>query len=358
MINFGFSFASITLIILLTFINLQTGYCGSGGGTPLTPYKGNKNITEMEINKIKEKSNYNRIGVLSDSFISADYFMLHRIKEAKALVDESSDKDKRKFHKDFFDCCLAFVFMPNQNDCEYTEKLDDTVDDFNFEKLSVKKLRYNYEKNELHLKGWLTEEELEILENEIWEISNRNKFVYKKIRPKVKKLFFISRIRDSAYFYIEGTLPDSEKKIKIYLGDIDKIKFLRFDKENYSALLEIAVLPKISPKNLLSIQPSYSYLKAHHKEIIKLRVDWKNKKNEDLFIGEIINCDNQPETCFPSDLGEYDKSGKFSIKNEQRVADITENMELVLGFMNNDIWWAIPSVIKDDDYPYWVIFAE
>jgi hypothetical protein len=358
MINFGFSFASINLIILLTFINLQTGHCGTGGGQPLTPYKNDKEITEEKIKTFKEKSNYNRIGVLSDSFISADYFMLHRIREAKALVDESDDKDKPKFHKEFFGCCLAFVYMPNQNDCEYTEKLDDTFDDFKFEKLSVKKIKYDYEKKELHLKGWLTEKELDILEDEIYKIGGVDKSIKRKIRLKVRKLFIKSRIRDNAYFHIEGTLLNSEKKIKIHLGDIDKIKFLRFDKEIYSALLEIVVLPKISPKNLLSIQPTYSYLKAHHTETVKIWVDCKNKNGEELFIGEIINCDKWPKTCFPSDLGEFDKRGKFSIKNEQKVADITENMELVLGFINNDIWWAIPSVIKDDDYPYWVIFAE
>ena len=355
MINFVFSFASISLIVLLTFMNLKTGHCGSGGGKPLTPYKSDNEITVEKIEKFKEKSNYNRIGVLSDSITSSDYYRLNRFNDAKALDNQSRDQEKSQFYKEFLDCCLAFVYMPTLNDFEYTEKTDDNFDDFKFDKLSVKKIQYDFETKTIRLNGRLTENEEDILENEIYKLCGENKSMRRKILYHVRRLLIKSRLRDNVFFSIEGTLATTGKKLKINLSDIDRIKFLQFDKTKSSTLLEIVVLPKISPKNLLSAQPTYSDLKAHYTETVKVLVNYKNQNGEELYIGEIINCDKWPTDCFPSRLGEFDKKGKFIIKNNQRISDITENIEFVLGYIDNDIWWAIPSVIKDDMYPYWII---
>jgi hypothetical protein len=154
-------------------------------------------------------------------------------------------------------------------------------------------------------------------------------------------------VSDEPFFEFRGTTETGDT-MNIDFSEVKSFTLLRIDNRWFArdrALLQVVQFPYISPKDLLSIKPkpSYSDLKKNYTKSVRLWVTLEGEAHSELCIIGVKWSDEE----------------KYEVLSKLR--DIELNSEVILEYGNFEvesigrmpsIWWAIPSVIQDERYPY------
>ena len=322
------NFVSKLYILSLTlfFINIPLGICGSGGGSgiPITPFKKNEIITEEKINQIKNINKPVRI----------------------ALLPKTPDN---KYGDNYLDGA-GFIYLKDKKKLQYSEQLDNLPEDFEFDNFGIDKLSFDKISRKLNLNGLMTIQERNKLANGMSTLTS-DRYFSRKLRTAVYKLYFLPRIKDGAVFFIEGYTESGDKQI-VYLNELEKLKILKVDKDQDKLLISVVKFPDISPNELLSLKPTYTELKENYSTELKIWVNTKNEKDEKLFIAEIFHKDDQRlDNIFGINMDWFNEKEYF-LKTERMMLEFQKHDEIKFWYENRNIWWAIPSVTNDIEYPY------
>jgi hypothetical protein len=307
------------------------GICGSGGGSgiPMTPYKKDEIIAEEKVSEIRSISKAIRTAILP-----------------KPTDDSYYDK---------YFIGTGIIYLQNEKDLQYFEELDNLPDDFKFDDFGVKKISFDKNTNKLVLNGLMSIQERNLLLN---RLSNQtaDKDFRKRLRTAVNKLFFLPRMINEVLYYLEGYSEGNEKQI-IYLSEIEKIMILEVDKVHNKLLIEVVKFPDISPNELLSIKPTYTKLKGNYTTELKIWVNSVNEKGEELYIAEAHHKnDPRMDNFFGLNKDWFDEKEYF-VGNERKLIKFQKDDEIKFSYENKNIWWAIPSVTNDIEYPHRFYFA-
>ena len=97
----------------------------------------------------------------------------------------------------------------------------------------------------------------------------------------------------------------------------------------------------------------YSELKKNYTTELRLWINTVNDKDEELYLAEITSKDDQnlidPTAAYHKD---WFKDEEYLISYEKKMFEFQKNDEIVFKYADKNIWWAIPSVTKDIEYPY------
>ena len=168
----------------------------------------------------------------------------------------------------------------------------------------------------------------------------------------------------TVFHYFEGNDP-AGKTVRVEFNRVEFLEILATDGK--TARIKLTVFPTIDAKALTKTNIKYTALKKYTKDVT-LTVATKNAKGEDLAVVAL-------DGTFGEDCDEADNSDgaeamkpiatqmqavrfhaaqqdeKPYIKDYARFADLSRTY-YELTFVSRDIWWAVPSVIDDRNYPY------
>jgi hypothetical protein len=295
----------------------------------MTPYKKDEIITEEKVSEIRSISRPIRTATLPKT------------------TDDSYD--------DKYFIGTGIIYLQNEKHLQYLEEVDNLPNDFKFNNFGVKKISFDKNTNKLVLNGLMSIQERNLLLNRLSNLTADKDF-RKKLRTAVNKLFFVPRMVNEVLYYLEGYSEGNEKQ-KIYLSEIEKIKILEIDKAHNKLLIEVEKFPDISPNKLLSIKPTYTKLKENYTTELKIWINSINEKGEELYIAEAHHKnDSRIENFFGLNKDWFDKKENFVI-DERKFIKFQKDDEIKFSYENKNIWWAIPSVTNDIEYPHRYHFA-
>ena len=152
-------------------------------------------------------------------------------------------------------------------------------------------------------------------------------------------------VNDEPFFEFKGT-TETGAKINIDFSEVKSFTLLRVDNRFLGkdrALLQIIQFPYISPEDLLSIKPNYSDLKENYTKSVRLWVTLEGEAGSELCIVGVKLFDEE----------------KYEVLSKLRDIELNSRVILEYGIFEVDsigqmpsVWWALPSVIQDRDYPY------
>jgi hypothetical protein len=99
-----------------------------------------------------------------------------------------------------------------------------------------------------------------------------------------------------------------------------------------TAAVRVTVFPAITPDSLLRVKPTYGNLDSIYKDSVDMKIPVADKAAKTkLYILE-KKSGGEAESCLLQSLKKGDK--------------------IVFSINLHNIWWAVPSVVKDKTYPY------
>lgn len=116
----------------------------------------------------------------------------------------------------------------------------------------------------------------------------------------------------------------------IRLGDLQSFSLLHVDEQ--ALTLRVAILPEITEDLLLREQPSYTLLKGTYSKTIEIKIPRFKKGSRSCIVGKQRDYDEVRQMITFLDA-------------------LSPNRVTSLYYDSNIVWWAIPSVIADANYP-------
>jgi hypothetical protein len=165
-----------------------------------------------------------------------------------------------------------------------------------------------------------------------------------------------NQVSGTPMFEFRG-LDAGGRKTVVDFSVVDTVSLVQFENNFLSddrAQLEIKLFPDVTPKDLLSKNPTYTQLRQQHERTVRLWIPASRGGGGELaFVAQ-----NDNPFLERSDRNRYEVLAK--------LRDIEPNMpiEFLWGrFEHNGtrlpaIWWAIQSVIKDEKYPHKAFMAQ
>ena len=330
-------FKLLLAFIILMFVNPPAGESGSGGGSgkPITPYKKNETITEERIAQIQSLSNRNRAARLP-----------RKIDGFKGTTNRFSP--------------FGLYFLQDQETLDFSEDLGAVPENFRFNDDGVKNIRFDREQSRLYLKGLLQLNDRNKLLNGGYNLKydqTADREFRKKFNRAVNRLYFFPRMTHQAWFHIAGHSREGDE-LKVEFSQMDKITILEVDRSRKIILMEIEKFPDITVEELLSVKPTYTELKNNYMLKMKLWVSTVNDKGEDLYLASILQKDSPRADRFFGLNPTWLESHEFFAIEEVKLDKLKKGDEITLSYPmdQRNIWYAIPSVIADKEYPYRVVF--
>lgn len=136
-------------------------------------------------------------------------------------------------------------------------------------------------------------------------------------------------------YSLDGHTIDG-KALSLKLSDVEdftRVEDAKAKKDGF-AVFEVTVFPDLSPQQLLSSQMGYAELRREHEKKIIIQIPLKSINKGQLFFVDFINNVAKPTA---------------------KVADLVSGYKNILSASGRTAWWAIPSVVADDSYPFRVI---
>ncbi len=202
----------------------------------------------------------------------------------------------------------------------------------------------------------VTEEEV----SEIKKLSMTNRVVpslhivdtnVKRYGEQVGLAFVKNRqLVDNLFFEFRGQEPGEKVPISVDFSNILRFTILEIKKRLFNsdiALIRIKLFPNISVRELLEDKPSYTKLVKEKSRLVDLLVELEQNNGELCLVGT-----------------EGHSPGQYIILSEIRNIELNVPVSLDYGYVKLDsfdhkittIWWAVHSVIQDEEYPYKVFF--
>lgn len=332
----SFVFRLLLAFIILMFVNPPAGQSGSGGGSgkPIAPYKKDETITEGRVAQIQSLSNRNKAARLPK-----------KIDGFKGITNMFSP--------------FGLYFLQDQETLGFSEDLGTVPENFRFKDYGVKNIRFDRERSRLYLKGLLQLNDRNKLFNGRYNLKWDQLADWgfrKKFERAVNRLYFLPRMTHQAWFHIAGHSGEGDE-IMIKFSQIEKITILEVDHGRKKILLEIEKFPDIDVEELLSLKPTYTGLKNGYTTILKIWVNTVNDKGEDLHLASILHKDSPRADDFTSLKKMWFGSHEFFAIEEVKIDKLKKGDEISLSYPleQRNIWYAIPSVIADKEYPYRVV---
>lgn len=159
-------------------------------------------------------------------------------------------------------------------------------------------------------------------------------------------------VEGEPFFQFKG-VSESGDEITIDFSEVERFLVLRIKNRWFAkdqAFLEVVRFPDISPKDLLTKRPAYSDLREKYTKRVRLWIPLENNnKNELCLVGK-----------------KWPHEDQYQILSKLR--DIKEHSEVIFeyGYFRSEltgeripsIWWAVDSVIQDEQYPHKHYFKE
>jgi len=228
--------------------------------------------------------------------------------------------------------------------------LDNLPEDFKFDNFGIDKISFDKTSRKLILNGLMTMQERNELTSRMHSLTSDRGFST-KLEKAIKKLFYLPRIKNGAFFFFEGFSESGEKQ-SVYLNELEMVKILKIDRDNNKMLISVEKFPNISPNELLTLKPTYSELKGNYSKEIRFWINIKNDKDEKLYLAEVYHKDDQRLNDFFGFNMEWFNEKEYFVMYERKMIDFQKNDEIKFWYENRNIWWAIPSVTNDIEYPY------
>lgn len=332
----SFVFKLLLAFFIVMFVKLPASESGSGGGSgkPITPYKKDETITKESVAQFQDLSNRNREARLPN-----------KVEGLKGLTGRFSP--------------FGFYYLQDQATLDYSEDLGTVPENFKFNDYGVKNIRFNRERNRLDLKGLLKLNDRNKLHNGRYNLKydqTADREFRKKFNRAIQRLYFLPRMTDQAWFHIAGHSREGDE-LMIEFSQIEKITILEVDRSRKKMLLEIEKFPDITVEELLSLKPTYTELKNGYTTVLKAWVNVSNNKGEDLYLASILHKNSPRSEDFFGLNKNWFGSHEFFAIEEVKLEKLKEGDEIALSYPldQRNIWYAIPSVIEDKEYPYRVV---
>jgi hypothetical protein len=129
-------------------------------------------------------------------------------------------------------------------------------------------------------------------------------------------------------YVIAGSSSSESKTIR--MGDVQSFTVTQVT--DHTIRLRLSVLPMISEQALLAEKPSYTLLVEKYGHVVDVDLPRYQSKGKACIIGKVK---------------EYDDDRLKIVLLE----DIAQGRQFGLLYDANKIWWAIPSVVADSEYP-------
>lgn len=332
----SFVFKILLAFIILMFVKPPAGESGTGGGSgkPITPYKKNEIITEEKVAQIQSLSNHSKAARLPRT--------IHGL---KGITNRFSH--------------FGLYFLQDQETLDFSEDLGAVPENFKFNDCGVKNIRFDRAQSRLYLKGLLQLNDRNKLLNGRynlkWDRPAEREF-RKKFERAVNRIYFSPRMTHQAWFHFAGHSLEGNE-LKVEFSQIEKITILEVDHSQNKMLLEIEKFPDIDGQELLSSKPTYTELKNDYTTLLKIWINTVNSKAEDLYLASILHKDSPRADDFFGLKKTWFENHEFFAVKEVKIEKLKKGDEITLSYPmdQRNIWFAIPSVIGDKEYPYRVV---
>ncbi len=168
----------------------------------------------------------------------------------------------------------------------------------------------------------------------------------------------------SVFHYFEGKDPDG-KTVRVEFNRVKSFEIIAGDDK--TVRVKVTVFPTTDAKVIARNNISYTALKDQT-STVALTVPTKNEKGEDLALVGLDGmsaerCDDSRRNAgseIRKPIAEQLQAVRFRAAQNDKGPRVARHMsfsKLVpagyeLGFVRYDVWWAVPSVIADENYPY------
>ena len=243
------------------------------------------------------------------------------------------------------------------------EKVDNFPEGVIFPKYIKGRITVDRTNRQLILSGLLTLNERNGVRNDIMSqynssIHDLNSF--DQLERALSRLHLRPRFKNGILFEFRGA-DESGREALIDFSEVASFKILRIDDRNDRALFEVQVFPEISVEKLLESKLGYSELKDKHTKVKRLWIKLSDKEKGELYFVTVLAKGSRVfswASVYEEIEDAWFNDDKYFIESEERVKDMKHNMQVVLDYNEDAIWWAIPSVTEDAAYPYRHIFKK
>lgn len=134
-------------------------------------------------------------------------------------------------------------------------------------------------------------------------------------------------------------IDSSGKKRQIDMAVLSQLKVVSIDSAHGTLSVEVELFPDITPDDLIKKQPTYRQLWPEYRKTLELRIETTDSKGRTLALIDAKNPGN-PGLALASLPGD---TVVIVLPHTPTTRDRVDRASL---------WWAIPSVMDDPDYPY------
>ncbi len=323
--TFFFRFSLPLCTLLVTMVPVMADV-GGGSGLPVTPYSSDENISVEQVSRWKRLSRTLRIPV--------DRTVIPVYGNGMGLFYKRAGKN------------ITANIEENVSDLPADIKIPDSFKDLVSIDEATKRIM---------LKRPMTLLQRNEIINEIWLEYNparHHRQAFEQMEKAVRRLFLRSRFRKGIFFQFRG-VNESGREVSVDFSVVKEFKIVR--KENERALFEIVVFPDITPEKLVELKPSYSELRSRYTRVVRVWIALQEQDKGSLYIAGVVGGESKallPGGGYREMCDSWFEDGAYFIESEERVGHIEANRNVVLEYNGNSVWWAIPSVIQDRDYPF------
>ncbi len=298
---------------------------GGGSGLPVTPYSSDENISVEQVSHWKELSMTLRIPV--------DNAVIPVYGNGIGLFYKKGEN-------------LTVNMEENVSNLPAGIKIPDSFKDF---------VTIDEANKKIILKRPMTLQERNEIINEIWLEYNPSKHyrqAFDQMEKAIRRLYLRPRFRKEVLFEFRGT-DEAGKDVSVDFSVVKSFKIVRT--ENHRALFEIVAFPVITPGKLVELKPSYTELRSGYTRVVRMWIVLQDTDRGSLYIAGVVG--REPKVLlerggYREMCDSWFEDGAYFVESEEIMSHIETGREVVLEYNANSVWWAIPSVIQDKDYPF------
>ena len=321
-------FFSLTLLLAVLFAHTPIlADTGGGSGLPVTPYGNEEKLSVEQVSLWKDLSRTLRIPAFDSTVMSVygnGIGLIYKGKE-ESIPPETVEK---------------VMNMPTGI------KIPDGFKDI---------LTIDEADRKIILKRPMTLLQRNKIINEIWlqyNPSKHNRQAFVQMEKAIDRLYLRPRFKKGVFFEFRGA-DESGKDIAVDFSIVQSFKIVR--RENDKALFEVMIFPDITPEKLLELKPSYTELRDGYTRIERIWIVLHHPEKGDLYLVGVVGREPKvmlERSGYTEICDSWFENGRYFIESEYRMDHLETNREVVLEYNGNAIWWAIPSIIKDGEYPF------